>query len=73
MLCFAGIPTAPGQPSIGMAQIGARWVTINWDTPLSDGNAPIRNYSIQTQLADEPFALLDETVPFNASSFTVHG
>ncbi len=48
-------------------------MTINWDTPLSDGNAPIRNYSIQTQLADEPFALLDETVPFNASSFTVHG
>ena len=56
-----------------MAQIGARWVTINWDPPLSDGNAPIRNYSIQTKLLDEDLKDLDEPVPFNATSFTIDG
>ena len=70
---FIELPTKPGKPSIGMAQIGARWVTINWDSPLSDGNAPIRNYSIQTKLLNEDLKDLDEPVPFNATSFTIDG
>lgn len=67
-----GTASAPGQPSIGMAQIGADWVTINWDPPLSDGNAPIRNYTIQYQLNEDTFEGITDRIAPNITSYTIN-
>ena len=66
------IPSQPGKPRIGMLQIQARDVTINWDAPLSDNNSPLRNYTVQTQLGEGDFGQ-DVIVPHNETSFKIDG
>ena len=57
-----------------MSQVGADWVTINWQ-PGNDGYGPIRNYTIQyLMLQPDNLAMyvdLPHYVPPNVTAFTV--
>uniref|UniRef100_H2YLF2 Titin n=1 Tax=Ciona savignyi TaxID=51511 RepID=H2YLF2_CIOSA len=41
------VPDAPGQPQIGCKDITSNSITINWDAPLIDGGAMVKNYIIE--------------------------
>ena len=66
-----GVPEAPGRPQVVLQQVGARWVTLMWDVK-GDGDAPLRNYTIQIRTGRHPgWINIPDYVPPDVTMFQV--
>ena len=82
MILPTGKPDAPSQPQVGGSQVGARWVTLNWQ-PGGDGYGPIRNFTLEMKKItnsdrrrrqasdDSGFVVLPDYIMPNQTSHTV--
>jgi hypothetical protein len=73
---YANVPTLPGKPTIVQASQlygkGSDWVHVEWTPPLSDGGAPILNYSIQIKNLSWTIVYKSAQPAGNATAFDIY-